>query len=261
MANGYFTGIDIGSATTKTVIIDDSEKIVGSSLVKTGIYYDKAARESFHRALDSASISEGSITRSVTTGYGRENTPLSDHAITEISCISKGAYHYFPRAICIVDIGGQDNKMIHLDADGKKIDFQMNRKCAAGTGTFLEDIANRLDMHIDNLQKLARKSSAKIELGSYCTVFSFSEILTHLRSGVTLEDLARGVLRSIVKRIIDLGVYGTELVLTGGVIEHNVIIAEMLQEEFDVDVLIPPQPQQVCALGAALYSRDMQADA
>jgi len=182
---------------------------------------------------------------------------VSDCDRTEISCLSKGAYHSFPHASCIVDIGGQDNKIVRLNGEGRRVDFQMNRKCAAGTGAFLEEIANRLDLRLEELEPLARKSTQRVELGSYCTVFTFSEILTHLRQGVKLEDLVRGAMLSVVKRIYEFGITGSDVVLTGGVVEHNPLIAEMLQEEFQVSVLLPLRPQLVCALGAALVSREL----
>lgn len=256
MGSGYFAGIDIGSSATKTVIIDGEGKIVGSCSLKTGISYSKVANECFALAMKDAGITCDQIKATVTTGYGRRNTPISDAMRTEISCISKGAYHYFPQLLSVIDIGGQDNKMIQLDSEGRRLDFQMNRKCAAGTGAFLEEIANRLDLPISKLQELARKSTKRVVLGSYCTVFTFTEILAHLDKGVGIEDLARGVMFSIVKRIYEFGIQSDDLVLCGGVVEHNPLIAEMLQEEFKVNVLLPPHPQMVCAMGAALYARE-----
>lgn len=229
---------------------------MGAGIEKTGISYARVALECFDKCLAAAGLSAKEIKYTVSTGYGRKNISISDCDITEITCLAKGAFHHFPHPSCIVDIGGQDNKMIRLNGKGRRIDFQLNRKCAAGTGAFLEEIANRLDLKIDDLEPLARKSTQRIELGSYCTVFTFSEILSHLRQDVRLEDLVRGAMLSVVKRIYEFGIQGSDVILSGGVIEHNPMIAEILQEEFHINVLSPPRPQLLCAFGAALISRE-----
>ncbi len=260
MSENFFAGIDIGASATKAVIIDDKAGVAGSSVRKTGIDFKSAASECFEKALAGAGIGREAVEGMVSTGYGRTNTDLSDWVRTEISCLSKGAYHYFPQALCVVDIGGQDNKMIRLDAGGRIADFQMNRKCAAGTGAFLEEIANRLELQLDELEPLARKGTQRVELGAFCTVFTFTEILTHLRQGAKVEELAWGALLSIAKRINESGLQRGTVVLTGGVIEHNPLIAELLKEEFELDVLIPQNPQFVCAFGAALMSRERHSE-
>ena len=231
--------------------------MLGSWVLKTGISYERAAAECFERALKAAGLEAGAgaVAGTVSTGYGRRNISISDFESTEISCLAKGSHHLFPRSTCVVDIGGQDNKIVWLDAEGRRVDFQMNRKCAAGTGAFLEEIANRLDLRLEELEPLARRSTRRLELGSYCTVFTFSEMLAHMRQGVGLEDLVRGAMLSVVRRIYEFGIRGSDVVLSGGVIEHCPLIAEMLEEEFQVEVLLPPRPQLVCALGAALMSR------
>lgn len=229
---------------------------MAASVLKTGMQYDRVAEECFRQSFAAAGLNAEDIAYIVSTGYGRKNISLSDCDFTEITCLARGAFHFFPHPLCVVDIGGQDNKMIRLNGEGRRIDFQLNRKCAAGTGAFLEEIAHRLDLEIDELESLARKSTRRIELGSYCTVFTFSEILHHLHQNVRLEDLVRGAMLSVVKRIFEFGVQGSDVVLSGGVIEHTPLIAEMLREEFKVNVLLPPRPQLTCAVGAALISRE-----
>lgn len=256
MIQKYYAGLDIGACATKVVIIDDQATVSGSSLLKTGISYEQVAEECFKQALDSAGLTREDVAGTMSTGYGRSSTSISDWDQTEISCLAKGAYHFFPRSIYIVDIGGQDNKMIKLDDSGRRVDFQMNRKCAAGTGAFLEEIANRLDLRLDEIESLARKSTSRVELGSYCTVFTFSEILAHMQRGVLLEDLVRGALLSIGRRIHEFGISGCDVVLSGGVIEHIPLIAEILKVEYQINVLLPPRPQFLCAFGAALLSRE-----
>ena len=127
--------------------------------------------------------------------------------VIEISCHGKGVYHYFPTDATIIDIGGQDSKIINLDSKGKKVSFKMNRKCAAGTGTFLQEIANRLEVPIEDLNGLALKASKNLELNSYCTVFASTEILTRIREGENVEDMVKGALNSIV--IISAGIAGS----------------------------------------------------
>lgn len=252
----FFAGLDIGASATKAVIIDDGAHLLGAGVLKTGMSYDQAAQECIAQAIAAAGLGAGDILYTVSTGYGRKNISQSDCDVTEITCLAKGAFHFFPRSLCVVDIGGQDNKMIRLNSDGRRTDFQLNRKCAAGTGAFLEEISHRLDLGLDELERLARNSTERVELGSYCTVFTFSEILSHLQKNVRLEDLVRGAILSVVKRIFEFGIQGSDVVLSGGVVEHTPLIAEMLREEYQVNVLLPPRPQLTCAVGAALISRD-----
>jgi predicted CoA-substrate-specific enzyme activase len=252
----YFAGLDVGASATKAVVIDDKADVLGAGVLKTGMQYERAAEDCLTQAIAAAGLRAEDISHTVSTGYGRKNISLSDCDFTEITCLAKGAFHYFPRSSCVVDIGGQDNKMIRLNGDGRRTDFQLNRKCAAGTGAFLEEIAHRLDLRLDELEPLARKSTRRVELGSYCTVFTFSEILSHLQKNVSLEDLVRGAILSVVKRIFEFGIQGSDVVLSGGVVEHTPLIAEMLGEEYRINVLLPPRPQLTCAVGAALISRD-----
>ena len=196
-----YAGIDIGSCTTKAVVIDEDANIIGSHVRRSGIDYKTVARESLDIALGGRGIDGVPI---VATGYGRHNVSLATQAKTEIACHAKGAFHYVPRALTVVDIGGQDNKVIKLNEKGQTIDFKMNRKCAAGTGTFIEEIAIKTAIPLDKLDELARKSQKRVKIGSYCTVFASTEILSLIRSGVAAEDLARGVFESVVARIIEM---------------------------------------------------------
>ena len=175
--------------------------------------------------------------------------------MTEIACHGQGAFHYFPRPITVVDIGAQDNKIIHLDGQGRRLDFKMNRKCAAGTGSFLEEIALRLDLPVASLNKLAEHSQHETPLGSFCTVFAATEILEKIRAGVRVEDIVKGAFRAVVKRIMEMGTIQGDLVMTGGVIAHNPLLAQLAQETFQTPVYVPPDPQFIGALGAALVAR------
>jgi len=255
MTASCFAGVDVGASNTKAVIIGDDAGVLGSAVRKSGGDFAEAAKWCIEEALKQASLEANSIAAMVSTGYGRSNIPYECKAVTEISCQARGCYHCFPRAITIVDIGGQDNKVIELAPDGTRLNFQMNRKCAAGTGAFLEEIANRLDLTLDKLEPLARKSTEDVQLGAYCTVFTSTEILARLREGVKVEDLVRAVFGSVVKRIMEMTPLKGEIVLTGGVIAYNPILVEMLGEHVSGKVLVPPEPQLTCALGAALTAR------
>ena len=163
-----------------------------------------------------------------------------------------GCYHHFPRAMTIIDIGGQDNKVIRLDDSGQRVDFKMNRKCAAGTGAFLEEMALRLAIDPAEMNGLAAGAAEAVRLNSFCTVFAKTEILAHLRRGVDVASLVRGAFLSVINRVTEMDPLEGEVVLSGGVVAHNPIIAEILAEQLGRPVLVPPHPQFAGALGAAL---------
>jgi predicted CoA-substrate-specific enzyme activase len=177
---------------------------------------------------------------------------FADDARTELSCHGVGCYHHFPSAITIVDIGCQDNKIIRLDESGRRVDFKMNRKCAAGTGAFLEEIALRLDIELEELERLASSTSEAVRLNSFCTVFASTEILSHLRRGEPLANLIRGAFASVVSRVAEMDRLDGKVVLTGGVVAHNPTTAEIFADKVGGEVKVPPDPQFTGALGAAL---------
>ncbi len=247
----------MGAATTKAVVIDERAELRGAHVQRSGVDYAAGSRECFRRALDQGGgIPEGAVAGIVATGYGRHNVPFARETRTEIGCHMRGCYHHRPRAATIVDIGGQDCKVIHVDGRGRRVGFKMNRKCAAGTGAFLEEIALRLALNVGDLDPLARRSVKEVRIGSYCTVFSSSEILTLIRKGERVEDIARGVFESVVQRILEMDPLAGDVVLTGGVVEHNGIIAEILTDRLGRPVWVPPHPQLMGALGAALYAME-----
>ena len=190
----------------------------------------------------------------ISCGYGRNNVELAKGVRTEIACHAAGAYHNFPQALTVVDIGGQDNKVIRLDDVGRRISFKMNRKCAAGTGAFLEEMALRLNVPLEDFDGLARASSAQVTLGAYCTVFTATEVLAKIREGVALEDLVKGLFKSVIMRVREMEAFSGEVVMTGGVAAHNPYLVEMMAEELGQKVLTPPKPQLTGAWGAALFA-------
>ncbi|MFH1422206.1 MAG: acyl-CoA dehydratase activase, partial [Planctomycetota bacterium] len=231
--------------------------IVGHAVVKSGVDFDSASKEAFDTALKNANIAPSQIAFTVSTGYGRKNVCFSNQAKTEITCHARGAHFYFPEDKILIDIGGQDSKVIKIGSDGNILNFKMNRKCAAGTGMFLEEIASRLGLDISSLEQLAEKSTVEIELGSFCTVFTQTEILARIREGVKVEDLIKGAFKSIVKRIIEMDTLTGKIVLTGGVIAYNKLIAEILSERLEREVAVPPLPQFAGAFGAAIIAMEM----
>jgi predicted CoA-substrate-specific enzyme activase len=199
---------------------------------------------------------QSEIINAVSTGYGRKNVPFSLETKTEIACHGRGCYHYFPMAATIIDIGGQDNKIIKLDAEGRRISFKMNRKCAAGTGAFLEEMSFRLDIPMEEMDGLARQSENVVELGSYCTVFSGTEVLEKIRQGKRVPDIVKGLFLSVIKRVLEMDSLTENVVMTGGVVAHNLYLTEMVEEAIGRKILVPEFPQLTGALGAALFALD-----
>jgi len=249
-----YCGVDVGASSTKLVLLDRDREVRSRSLRRSGVDYAATARACLDQAVDAAGAEVNQVRRTVSTGYGRRNVDFSDDTRTELSCHGVGCYHHFPSAITIVDIGCQDNKIIRLDESGRRIDFKMNRKCAAGTGAFLEEIALRLDVELEELERLASSTNEAVRLNSFCTVFASTEILSHLRRGEPLADLIRGAFASVVNRVAEMDRLDGEVVLTGGVVAHNPTTAEIFADKVGGEVKVPPHPQFTGALGAALIA-------
>ncbi|MBI5821218.1 MAG: ATPase [Verrucomicrobia bacterium] len=252
----YFCGIDIGASSAKLAIIDETGKVVGRGLRRSGVDYAAVSEQVLNDALTAAKIRREDIVRSVATGYGRDNVPWAHETMTEITCHAKGAWHYFQRKITVIDIGAQDSKVIHLDAHGKRVGFKMNRKCAAGTGAFLEEIALRLALDVGELDKLAAQSKKEVTLGSFCTVFAATEILSKIRTGEKVQDIVRGAFHSVVKRLQEMDTAHGDIVMTGGVAAHNPCLVRMFSEAYGRPVHVPPDPQLTGAFGAALLAME-----
>ena len=251
---GYFCGIDIGASTAKLAIVDETGTIVARAMKRSGVDYARAAEELLAEALAAASLERSQIVRSVSTGYGRDNVPFSDGKMTEIACHGRGAHFHFPQRITVIDIGAQDSKVIHLDEQGKRLRFKMNRKCAAGTGAFIEEIALRLALDVSELNALAAKSTHDVPLSSFCTVFAATEVLAKIRAGMDVADIVRAAFCSVVKRIVEMDRVDGRLVTTGGVVAHNPYLTTLLGEAFETEALVPPDPQTIGAFGAALFA-------
>jgi predicted CoA-substrate-specific enzyme activase len=250
----YFAGIDVGASTTKSVIINGQKDILGYAVTNSGADFAAAAERVFKKSREKLKRKAKKSFFALSTGYGRANVSFADMTKTEISCHAKGSFFYFPHAHTLIDIGGQDSKVIKVDDDGKRVGFKMNRKCAAGTGAFLEEIANRLQIKLEKLNGLAQRSSKSVQIGSYCTVFTATEILTRIREGVEVRDLVKGIFDSVIKRALEMDPLEGNIVMSGGVVAYNPFLVRMFEEKLGRRIFVPPLPQLTGALGAALYA-------
>jgi len=257
MSTHSFVGIDVGASTTKAIILNADAEVLGYAVTDSGADFEGAAGKVFEKSLEKAKRMSSEKCSVVSTGYGRRNVPFAASTKTEISCHAKGSYFYYPKDHTLIDIGGQDSKIIKISTSGKRTSFKMNRKCAAGTGAFLEEMANRLKIPLEKLNGLAEKAQNDIEIGSYCTVFSATEILTKIRENVPVEDIVKGVFTSVIKRAMEMDTMEGNVVMSGGVVAHNPYIVKMFAERIDRDIFVPPLPQLTGAFGAALYAQEI----
>jgi predicted CoA-substrate-specific enzyme activase len=253
-----FVGVDVGASRTKVAILDRGKHLRGHAVRRSGTDLAETADICLEAALDMAGTSNKAIAACISTGYGRRNVTYRDESKTEISCHARGCYHYYPLAMTIIDIGGQDNKVIKLDERGRRVSFKMNRKCAAGTGAFLEEMSARLDIPLEDMNALARTSEDMVELGSYCTVFSATEVLEKIRQGKKTPDIVKGLFLSVIKRVLEMDSLTDKVVMTGGVVAHNPYLVKMVEEIVDREILVPEYPQLTGAVGAALFALEGQ---
>jgi predicted CoA-substrate-specific enzyme activase len=251
---GLFVGIDVGTTTTKSVIVNADKRILGRFVRRSGTDLAASASVALDEVISRAGVTRDAIQAIIATGYGRRNVSFANDTKTEIACHGRGCHYYYPEAISVVDIGGQDSKLIKIDEHGKTIGFKMNRKCAAGTGMFLEDIARRLDIPIGEFNGLARAAKQTAKIGSYCTVFTATEVLDRIRAGERTDEIVRGLFDSVVKRILEMDPLTGKIVMTGGVVAFNDIVAELLSARAKTPVYVAPHPQEMGAFGAALLA-------
>jgi (R)-2-hydroxyacyl-CoA dehydratese activating ATPase len=248
-------GIDAGSRTIKAVLLDtDRGRVLASGLCDQGVRQAELAEKLVRRVLRQAGLRADRVDRTVATGYGR-NSLVADRAVTEITCHARGVRHLLPRARSVIDIGGQDSKVIRLDRGGHVQDFVMNNRCAAGTGRFLELVAGRLELALPALGKAAARARRPTAISSMCAVFAETEIVGLLAAGEKPANIAAGVQAAIASRILAMA--GKDLpepvAFTGGVALVGGM-REALQKALRCRILIPPDPQFAGALGAALIA-------
>lgn len=249
-------GIDIGAGTAKMLILEDDE-IDAFAVMPVKGNVAQAAEQVTHAAMEKAGISLETLDYVVSTGYGRNAIPFANKAASEIICHAIGVHFLIPNARTIIDIGAQDSKVIKVNEEGKVIDFGMNDKCAAGTGRFLEVMAQVLGVKLEEMGPLSITSKNLCNISSTCTVFAETEVVSLRAEGKDIEDLIAGIHRAIAMRVITMGSHmkfnhGT--VFTGGVAK-NIGVKRALEEASGVEILVPAEPQITGALGAALEAR------
>ena len=250
----YTMGLDIGSSACKSVILADGKEIIGKSLIPVGTGTSGPNR-AFEGVLEDAGLTIDDISYLLTTGYGRNTFERTDGQMSELSCHAKGAHYLFPDVQTVIDIGGQDVKVIQI-SNGAMVNFQMNDKCAAGTGRFLDVMAGVLEVKVQDLGHLDSLSKKRVEISSTCTVFAESEVISQLSMGTDKCDIIAGIHRSVAHRVTGLahriGVVPA-LVMTGGVAQNEGVV-KALQNELGCEIHRSPLTQYNGALGAALYA-------
>jgi len=252
-------GVDLGSTYVKCVVMKDRKR-VGHAVMPTGHDHDRTSRDVLGKALGMAGLSGDMIDRTVSTGYGRRVTSLADETISEISANARGVRwvgsKYNVRTI--IDIGGQDTKVIALDQNQQMINFAMNDKCAAGTGRFLEVLARVLDVPLDDLGKMSMRSDDPVDITTTCLVFAKSEVANLIFAGHSREDIIAGIHRAVARRLVSMakkvGVE-REVFFDGGP-ARNPGMVQAMERELGLKMVVPELPQIVTATGAAVLAAE-----
>jgi len=248
-----YAGIDAGASATKAVIVNKNGEIASYAIVSSGINFKVSSEEALRKALKLSDLSFEDLTYMVSTGYGKALVNVKSTS-SEIVCISRGVHKLFPSVRTIIDVGGQDSKAIRIAENGRVLDFVMNDKCAAGTGRFLEAMANTLQKPIEELSKLHFKSSKPIKISSTCTVFAESEVISYMSQGSEIEDVIAGLHEAIAERIYNMSSrirIEKDVAITGGVAKNQGFV-DALSKKIKQTPTLPEEPQIICAYGAAL---------
>ena len=251
----YTLGIDIGSASSKAVILKDGTDVVASAVVQVGTGTSGPGRV-LEEVFSNVDLTQEDMDYTVATGYGRFSVENADKQLSEITCHAKGIFHLVPSARTIIDIGGQDAKAIRLDSKGGIRQFFMNDKCAAGTGRFLEVMSRVLETTLDQMADLDAQATDTAPISSTCTVFAESEVISQLSNGVSRNNIIKGVHLSVASRACGLAYRGgleKDVVMTGGVAQ-NAGVVRAVASVLKTDVIVAPNPQTTGALGAALFA-------
>jgi len=252
-------GIDVGSITTKAVLLNGDQW--QSLMLPTGWSPRDTGQSAFEQIVANSNLTRDDISYVVGTGYGRISLPFIDKAITEITCHARGAQHLVNGTDMVIDIGGQDSKVILIDEEGNVVNFVMNDKCAAGTGRFLQVMAAVLGADVSELADLA-KDAEPVQISSMCTVFAESEVVSLLAQGIPKERIIAGIHRSVAGRVASMAERlgrGERITFTGGVARNDGVRA-FLAKELGREVTVAPEPELAGALGAALLARDRAAN-
>lgn len=256
---GYYVGIDSGSTSTDVVILDEKKNIVSQVILPTGAGAAAGADRALEEALKQAQLTKEELTAMVTTGYGRTAIQSGDKSITEITCHAKGAFFLNPRVRTIIDIGGQDSKVIRVDETGNVTNFVMNDKCAAGTGRFLELMARTMELSLEEMSTAGLQWNEEITISSMCTVFAESEVVSLIAQDKTTADIVHGLNNAVasktcalVKRVGGEGEY----MMTGGVSKNKGVV-DAIERRLGVKLSISDAAQLNGALGAALFAMEL----
>jgi (R)-2-hydroxyacyl-CoA dehydratese activating ATPase len=254
----YYLGVDLGSTTAKTVVLDEAGEIRAAEVVQMGAVSKAGLGRSVAAALGAAGLAEHDITATIATGYGRRLVASAGRTFTEITCHARGVAAMCPGVRLVIDIGGQDSKAILVDEQGLVDNFALNDRCASGTGRFFEVLARAIECDIGELAGLALAGDRDLEISSMCATFAETEIVSLLAQDARREDIAASVHRAVAARTLGLvGQVGKSgpIVMTGGV-ARNAAAVHFLEQALDAPVTVPAAPQITGAYGAALLARD-----
>lgn len=259
MGKGYFAGIDSGSTSTDVVILNKDKEIVTGIILPTGAGAAIGAERALEEALKDANLQREDIDALVTTGYGRTAIQEGDKSITEITCHARGAHYLNPEVRTVVDIGGQDSKVIRLDETGAVVNFVMNDKCAAGTGRFLEMMARTMEMSLDKMSVTGLQYDEDITISSMCTVFAESEVVSLIAQNKKTDDIVHGLNKAVAAKTASLAkrVGGEDKYMMTGGVSKNQGLVRTLEEKLGTELVISDKAQLCGALGAALFAADM----
>ena len=248
-------GIDIGSTTCKCIILKDGQKIIARAVVPLGTGTN-GPQKVLEDALAAANLTKNDIERILVTGYGRFTFDGADSQKSELSCHARGVHCLFPSARTIIDIGGQDIKILRVSVKGTLENFVMNDKCAAGTGKFLDVMAGILNVNTSELGDIGENATHEVSISNTCTVFAESEVISKLSTNVKIEDLVAGIHRSVSKRVAALAFRNgivKDVAMSGGVALNKGVVSA-LQQELKTGILVHKDCQLAGALGAALFA-------
>lgn len=257
MRDVFTMGIDIGSTSSKCVILKNGKEVVAESIVNLGAG-TKGAERAIQQVMEESKLTKENVDVTVSTGYGRNSYEDADKTMSELSCHARGGAFIFEDVRTIIDIGGQDIKVLKLDEKGQLMSFLMNDKCAAGTGRFLEVMAGVLDIQLSAMGDLDKEATEKTPISSTCTVFAESEVISCMAKKIPVPNILRGIHASVATRVAGLAKRGGlvhPIAMTGGVTKNSGIV-RALSEELKTDIRISSDSQMAGAIGAALYAYD-----
>lgn len=253
----YFMGIDIGSGTSKGVITRDGE-LLAHYLLPSGVNYRIAAQKLREELLARAGLSQEDIACTIATGQGSGRVPFSNQQVTDIRCCARGINSIFPSVRTVIDVQGQSTQVIRLNGEGRVTNFVTSEKCASGSGCFLDIIANVLQIELEDIGPLSLKSDNPVVFTTACAVFGESEAVSRVSEGIPREDILAGVHRSLAEKMSALinrvGLEEQCAISGGGGL--NIGLIKRVEEKLGVQLLVPPQPQLVTALGAAILAEE-----